>query len=140
MTTPIDAHELEDYIRRLQRSGPEIARALDLETERQASQTMAYAKIHRFRRIVGANQRDPITGMYVIPALPDILTMRQETYLRSIAMNRLGDSDYEVVASVNYAEKHERQRPVLTKALKDREQEILTAIKDALLRAFPVPR
>lgn len=136
----IDFSQVRKYAQKVGAAGASLLADLDAEMERQADRVMRYAKQERFVRIASPNEtyEGPRGGKKLVnPPVPGILTMRSGNYLRSITMVRQGPSDYFIIAPVVYAARHEKDRPVLTAALKARKKEAIKAIQKRVMQLVP---
>jgi len=110
-----------------------LARVLS-ETARKAllkagSIVVTEAKTNRFRKIAGANKKQG--GRTTVRAVSNILTMRSGTYLRRISQPiEQGRGRVSISARVPYAQRHEEKRPVLTKAIETKRDEVYALVGD----------
>ena len=123
--------------RQLKTLGRIITKDLDRELKSGGEKITEYAKTKRFRQIAGANRTGPRRTYYsmggagrsgfggvrftnlVNPPIRDIQTARTNQSRRSITFPiRLGLGSYKIVHGVIYAATNEKNRPVLTAALK----------------------
>jgi len=117
--------------------GKYVSGEMEDELDERATGVMQYAKVKRFRVVSSPNRRH--RGKLVSPPVPGILTSRHGGHGykgRITPPKRTGRLQRTIFARVPYAARHEKDRPVLSKALDVQWPKIIEAMEKRAQKAI----